>query len=82
MIIDLPMENSHKYFCNVDCKYYPCHDFEDINCLFCYCPLYNLGCHGDFVVLNNGVKDCSECKLPHGKDGYDFVVKFLKEQKK
>lgn len=33
-------KNNFKYFENRDCKYYPCHKAEHINCLFCYCPLY------------------------------------------
>lgn len=36
------MENSHRFFENRECKYFPCHKgLEDFNCLFCYCPLYN-----------------------------------------
>ena len=37
------MSNSSKFFANKDCEYYPCHKMEgDLNCLFCYCPLYHL----------------------------------------
>ena len=39
----IEMENSHRYFRNVDCAYFPCHEVknpEEFNCLFCYCPLY------------------------------------------
>ena len=36
------MKNSYKYFENRGCKYYPCHrDIQNVNCMFCYCPLYN-----------------------------------------
>ena len=27
-------------FENRECKYYPCHETDNINCLFCYCPLF------------------------------------------
>ncbi|MBQ9912000.1 MAG: hypothetical protein IJM49_03120 [Firmicutes bacterium] len=36
------MENSSSFFCNKECKYFPCHETKDpdsFNCLFCYCPL-------------------------------------------
>ena len=71
-------ENDHTYFQNRQCKYFPCHKTkcEDFNCLFCYCPLYTLGdrCGGNFNYLDNGIKDCSECMLPHSPSGYNFIV--------
>ena len=36
------MENSYRYFENRACKFYPCHDMEHLNCLFCYCPLNSM----------------------------------------
>lgn len=34
-------ENSYRFFFNRECQYYPCHEgIEEMNCLFCYCPLY------------------------------------------
>ena len=70
---------SHKFFANYDCEYYPCHKFERINCLFCFCPIYVYNdCGGDFVILDNGRKDCSGCELPHSEERYDKIVKFLK----
>lgn len=73
------MENSYKFFCNRDCEYFPCHQNvgEDFNCLFCYCPLYTLGrqCGGNFVYLDNGVKSCENCTLPHTPAGYDYITK-------
>ena len=70
--------NSYSYFCNRDCEYFPCHegaDPEHFNCLFCYCPLYALGsrCGGNYRYLDNGIKDCSECFLPHSKGGYEII---------
>ncbi|MFW5671451.1 MAG: cysteine-rich small domain-containing protein, partial [Acetivibrio ethanolgignens] len=36
------MENSYRFFENRECKYFPCHKgLKELNCLFCYCPLYN-----------------------------------------
>ncbi|MBR6729473.1 MAG: cysteine-rich small domain-containing protein [Clostridia bacterium] len=77
------MKNSFSYFKNDACEYFPCHKTEDacFNCLFCYCPLYTLGkaCGGDFVYLENGVKDCTNCVLPHSKDGYKYIQSKLQE---
>lgn len=71
-------KNDHSYFQNLECKHYPCHktNCEDFNCLFCYCPLYSLGdqCGGNFIYLNNGIKDCSACLIPHSENGYDYVT--------
>ena len=67
------------------CEFFPCHKTEkpeEFNCLFCYCPLYALGenCGGNFHYLENGVKDCSECMVPHVKGkGYDHVMSKFRE---
>ena len=76
-------DNSSSYFCNKDCEYFPCHSGADrkyFNCLFCYCPLYALGsrCGGSFRYLDNGIKDCSGCLLPHSKGGYEKVIEKYK----
>lgn len=73
-------KNDHSFFANTECEYYPCHktaDSDEFNCLFCYCPLYALGdqCGGNFRYMENGVKDCSNCLIPHSKRGYDYVIK-------
>ncbi|MCR5809368.1 MAG: cysteine-rich small domain-containing protein [Clostridiales bacterium] len=73
-------KNSCRYFQNRECEYFPCHknaDPEFFNCLFCYCPLYALGenCGGNFRYLESGIKDCSNCLVPHGKGGYDYIIK-------
>lgn len=69
---------SYKFFANKACKYYPCHktaDRDNFNCIFCYCPLYALGseCGGNFKYVN-GIKDCSNCTLPHEEGGYERVM--------
>jgi len=71
--------NSHKFFANKDCEYYPCHpQLKEINCLFCYCPLYHIpDCGGNYVMLDNGCKDCSNCVLVHRPDGYEYVIEKL-----
>lgn len=73
------MKNCYKYFSNKECKYYPCHDTKgrDINCLFCFCPLYSSDCGGNFKILPNGIKDCSDCVLVHTDGGYDYVIEKL-----
>lgn len=75
-----PSQTSRHYafFSNRDCEFFPCHpgaDPENFNCLFCYCPLYLLGeeCGGNFVWLENGVKDCSGCLFPHRRENYDTI---------
>ena len=69
---------SYAFYQNRECEYFPCHKGvkeEDFNCLFCYCPLYALGsgCKGDYVFLENGIKDCSACVVPHERKNYDYV---------
>lgn len=73
------MQNSHSFFQNRDCKYFPCHRVKDdscFNCLFCYCPLYTLAdqCGGNCTYTENGIKDCSACLLPHSPGGYDYII--------
>jgi len=53
---------------------------ENINCLFCFCTLYFLECNGNFKILDNGIKDCSECLIPHKEDNYDYIVEILKKE--
>lgn len=81
---DVTMERHYSFFTNRECEYFPCHagaDPENFNCLFCYCPLYVLGesCGGDFVILENGVKDCSCCTYPHDKENYDRIAERYQE---
>ena len=73
---------SFKFFQNKKCEYFPCHQTDKINCLFCFCPLYNYDCGGDYIVLDNGIKDCSGCLVPHCDIGYDVIINFLKKGKK
>ena len=69
---------SYKFFTNKECEYYPCHDLMNINCLFCFCPLYYLdNCGGIYTVLEDGMKDCSKCIIPHSENGYDYIIKKL-----
>ena len=69
---------SYKKFTNSQCEYYPCHNSEKINCLFCFCPLYMYkNCGGQFLYLNSGVKDCSQCLLPHSEKGYSYIIEFI-----
>ena len=77
------MKFSSKFFENADCEYHPCHTIQPINCLFCFCPLYFLGegCGGMFRLTESGAKDCSGCVLPHGIDGYEYVMRRLESNK-
>ena len=72
------MKNNYSFFQNADCEYFPCHKVSDtgsFNCLFCYCPLYALGknCGGNFNYTENGIKDCTDCLIPHREGGYQYV---------
>ncbi len=74
----------YKFFENENCEYYPCHKAERLNCLFCFCPLYGMSdCGGNFRMVETEkgkVKDCSDCCIPHGEDGYDYVTEKLKKR--
>lgn len=77
------MENSYRFFANKDCKYYPCHEgIKELNCLFCYCPLYSLEkCPGknEYVTAKDGtrIKVCTDCTFPHQPENYDTIIKLL-----
>lgn len=81
------MENSHRFFENRDCKYFPCHapgGQEAFNCLFCFCPMYAYAdCPGapSFLKKKDGrmIKDCTGCTFPHDPANYDVVIGFLRE---
>ena len=79
------MENSYKYFENRECKYYPCHNgIDEMNCLFCYCPMYFLDdCLGTptFITKDNGtvVKNCTGCTFPHNPGNYGKIMKKLSD---
>ena len=69
----------YKFTQNSKCEFFPCHkgiDDENFSCLFCYCPLYALGdkCGGNFTYLENGIKDCSNCLIPHRLENYDRIM--------
>ncbi len=68
----------YKKFEHKECEYYPCHNLEDMNCLFCFCPLYFAECNGNFKLTPKGIKDCSNCIKPHTKEGYDYIQKEIK----
>lgn len=77
-------EKRFSFFSHTTCEYFPCHKGvppEEFNCLFCYCPLYALGkdCGGHFAILENGVKDCSGCTIPHRKENYGFVTEHFEK---
>ncbi|MGI6736533.1 MAG: cysteine-rich small domain-containing protein [Anaerovoracaceae bacterium] len=73
--------DNYKFVQNSRCEYFPCHqglEKKDFNCLFCYCPLYALGrdCGGAFRYdPETGIKDCSDCLLPHRRQQYDRIVR-------
>ena len=72
---------SYAFMQNRACAYFPCHETNDpehFNCLFCYCPLYRFdNCGGNPQYLSNGIKDCSNCTVPHFH--YDYIIRKLRE---
>lgn len=75
--------NSYRFFQNIDCKFFPCKKTEALNCLWCFCGIYHYpDCGGNYKTLENGVKDCSSCTLPHEKNGYDYIINFIKRKNK
>ena len=79
---DMKTEN-YKFFQNKKCEFFPCHKVaneDEFNCLFCFCPLYILKdkCGGN-LKYSNGIKDCSDCIIPHSKNGYEFIMNKMEE---
>lgn len=75
------MKNSYRFFQNRECEWFPCHSTfspEKFSCLMCFCPLYTFNdCGGKYKILENNVKDCSDCTIPHYN--YDYIISKLKE---
>lgn len=72
----------HEFFANKECKYYPCHRMEgELNCLFCYCPLYPMkNCPGTYEYKQKEdrvIKSCINCSFPHKKENYQKIVAIL-----
>lgn len=77
-------ENSYRFFANKDCKYYPCHKgIKEMNCLFCYCPMYRLEkCPGKPEYIERDgkrIKNCTHCIFPHKAENYDKIMQYLIE---
>lgn len=79
------MENSHRFFANKECSYYPCHkDIAEINCLFCFCPIYRRkDCPGNPVWIKRKdgglIKDCTGCTFPHRAENYEKIIELLRK---
>lgn len=66
------MENSYRFFANTSCEYYPCHKgVEELNCLFCYCPLYERAhCPGNPEFIPKHPAGGGENSAGDGQRGY------------
>jgi Zn-finger protein len=43
--------------------------------MFCFCPLYNLvNCGGNPRFTDKGIKDCSNCIVPHKAENYRYIM--------
>jgi len=65
------------------CKYYPCHDMEEQDCTFCYCPIYPCEIEetgGKWIEdkYGNKIWDCSDCKIIHEKVVVDEIKRMIK----
>ena len=81
------MENSSRFFANTACRYYPCHPgIEELNCLFCFCPLYpRERCPGNPAWIEKAgrrIKDCTRCTFPHRPEHYEDVIRLLRDPEK
>ena len=77
------IDNSTTFFANRDCRFYPCHEHDDdINCMFCYCPLYHLDdCPGEYVMTEKDgrmIKNCKDCTYPHVAENFPNIIRILK----
>ena len=77
-------EGHYRFFQNKECEYFPCHKMEnteEFNCLFCYCPLYALGekCRGNYVYTEKGIKNCTNCNIPHRAKNYEYILSRFSE---
>ena len=69
-------KNSYKFFENKDCKYYPCHKgLKELNCLFCYCPLFH---ERKISALCQIMEKCENCSFPHRAKNYQKIMKMLR----
>ena len=72
---------NYKRVVNKECEYYPCHNVKQLNCLFCFCPLYTFReCPGTYSYTEQDIKDCSNCNWIHTDDAYDVVIKLIKKE--
>ena len=81
-----PEECAYSFTQHTACEFFPCHKTghpEDVNCLFCYCPMYRLEhCPGNpryFEKNGRRIKDCSGCTFPHDPEHYDTIMQILRE---
>lgn len=81
------MKNNSIFFQNSECEFFPCHSMdhsEEMNCIFCFCPLYlKRECPGNPVWIQGKkgrkIKDCSQCLFPHKAENYEKIQKLILE---
>ena len=63
----------------------PCHNIENLNCLFCFCPNYDLSFKEGKCKINSPkrkyienhlgrILDCSDCDFPHKIDNVKSIL--------
>lgn len=81
----MEINNSKSFFANTACEHYPCHkNLDNLNCLFCYCPLYQYdNCPGNYKIIekdNRKIKSCIDCEFPHKPENYKKIVAIIKSK--
>ena len=75
------LNKRYKFFEHKKCEYFPCHKrLKEHSCIFCFCPLYDYNCIGNFRITSQGIKDCFKCTYPHKRKNYDKIMKRLKDE--
>ena len=74
------MANSEgAFYQHTECPHFPCHhdiNPRDFNCHLCYCPQYLVkNCVGSPKWIGNGLKDCSNCSVNHGRNSFKTLFK-------
>lgn len=70
-------EDEGKKMAKKVCKYKPCHKTKNMDCAFCYCPVYPCKIKDTGGKLVKDVWDCSDCTIVHNKEFVDLIKEFF-----
>ena len=68
---------------NKECEYFPCHNIDNLQCDFCYCPLYpcyDKRVRGKIIKNDKGedIWDCKDCVILHKKQNVNLIIEMIK----